>query len=100
MHTTSGWVYVVFIVHVHSQRIVGWHAQTSRGMELVRIPLRLALWEHDWTQHPVVAGELTQQSTPKNTRLVHPCRSLRAPATLTQTTRCCHDRLNSPHIPR
>ncbi|MBA4506193.1 DDE-type integrase/transposase/recombinase, partial [Corynebacterium sanguinis] len=27
--TGSGWVYVAFIVDVYSQRIVGWHAQTS-----------------------------------------------------------------------
>ena len=62
VHTASGWVYVAFIVDVYSQRIVGWHAQTSRGVELVRIPLRLALWERDRTQHPVVAGELTHHS--------------------------------------
>ncbi|WP_115324638.1 IS3 family transposase [Corynebacterium pilosum] len=62
VRTTSGWVYVAFIVDVYSQRIVGWHAQTSRGVELVRIPLRLALWERDRTQHPVVPGELTHHS--------------------------------------
>ena len=62
VRTNSGWVYVAFVVDVYSQRIVGWHAQTSRGVELVRIPLRLALWERDRTQHPVVAGELTHHS--------------------------------------
>lgn len=62
VHTASGWVYIAFIVDVYSQRIVGWHAQTSRGVELVRIPLRLALWERDRTQHPVVPGELTHHS--------------------------------------
>lgn len=60
VRTGSGWVCVAFIVDVYSQHIVGWHAQTSRGVESVRIPLRLALWERDRTQHPVVAGELTQ----------------------------------------
>lgn len=36
--TTSGWVYVAFIVDVFSQRIVAWHAQTSKGVELVGDP--------------------------------------------------------------
>lgn len=60
--TGSGWVYVAFIVDVYSQRIVGWHAQTSRGVELVRIPRYPALWERDRTQRPVVRGELTHHS--------------------------------------
>lgn len=29
--TTSGWVYVAFIVDVYSQRIVAWHAPDSQG---------------------------------------------------------------------
>ncbi len=35
--TNAGWVYVALIVDVYSQRIVAWHAQTSKGVELVRI---------------------------------------------------------------
>jgi putative transposase len=60
--TTSGWVYVAFIVDVFSQRIVSWHAQTSRGVELVRIPLRLALWERQRSDRPVVGDQLVHHS--------------------------------------
>lgn len=60
--TTSGWVYVAFIVDVYSQRIVAWHAQTSKGVELVRIPLRLALWERQRSDRPVVRDELVHHS--------------------------------------
>lgn len=45
-----------------SQRIVAWHAQTSKGVELVRIPLRLALWERKRSDHPVVREELVHHS--------------------------------------
>ncbi len=60
--TTAGWVYVAFIVDVFSQRIVAWHAQTSRGVELVRVPLRLALWERQRSDHPVTRDELVHHS--------------------------------------
>lgn len=43
--TWTGWVYIAFIVDVYSQRIVAWHAQTTKHVELVMIPLRMALWE-------------------------------------------------------
>ena len=60
--TNAGWVYVAFIVDVFSQRIVAWHAQTAKGVELVRIPLRLALWERKRSDHPVVRKELVHHS--------------------------------------
>ena len=60
--TTSGWVYVAFIVDVFSQRLVAWHAQTSKGVELVRIPLRLALWERRRGDHPVDRDRLIHHS--------------------------------------
>ena len=43
----AGWVYIAFIVDVFSQRIVAWHAQTSKHVDLVMIPLRMGLWERD-----------------------------------------------------
>ncbi|MGP5039578.1 transposase, partial [Corynebacterium variabile] len=51
-----------FIVDVFSQRIVAWHAQTSKGVELVRIPLRLALWERQRSDRPVVRDKLVHHS--------------------------------------
>lgn len=43
VRTWAGWVYVAFTLDVFSQRIVAWHAQTSKQVELVMIPLRLNL---------------------------------------------------------
>lgn len=56
--TWAGFVYVAFIVDVFAQRIVDWHAQTSKHIDLVMIPLRMALWERGRQGHPVTAGEL------------------------------------------
>lgn len=52
--TGAGWVYV----DVFSQRIVAWHAQTSKHTDLVMIPLRMALWERDRQGRPVGPGQL------------------------------------------
>ena len=59
--TWSGWVYVVFIVDVFSQRIVGivaWHAQTTKHVDLVLTPLRMAVWQREREGHPVEVGRL------------------------------------------
>jgi transposase InsO family protein len=37
-------VYVAFVVDVFAQRIVGWHAATTKVTDLVLTPLRIALW--------------------------------------------------------
>lgn len=60
--TWAGFVYVAFIVDVFAQRIVAWHASTSKATDLVMIPLRMALWERDREGHPTVAGELIHHS--------------------------------------
>lgn len=62
VRTWAGWVYVAFIVDVFSQRIVAWHAQTSKHTDLVMIPLRMALWERDRQGHPVGPGQLRHHS--------------------------------------
>lgn len=51
--TWAGFVYVAFIVDVFSQRIVAWHASTSKQTDLVMTPLRMALWQRDRDGHPV-----------------------------------------------
>lgn len=56
------WVYVAFIVDCFSQRIVGWHAQTSMHTDLVMTPLKMAIWERDRQGHPVQPGELIAHS--------------------------------------
>ncbi|SJM44090.1 Mobile element protein [Frigoribacterium sp. JB110] len=58
----AGWVYVAFILDVFSQRIVAWHAQTTKHTDLVMIPLRIALWERDRQGHPVQPNQLRAHS--------------------------------------
>ena len=62
VRTWAGWVYVAFILDVFSQRIVAWHAQTSKHTDLVMIPLRMALWERDRQGHTVEPGQLIHHS--------------------------------------
>jgi transposase InsO family protein len=58
----AGWVYVAFILDVYSQRIVAWHAQTTKHVELVMIPLRMALWERGRQGHPIQPRQLRAHS--------------------------------------
>lgn len=62
VRTWAGFVYVAFILDVFSQRIVAWHAATTKATDLVMIPLRMALWERDRQGRPAVAGELIHHS--------------------------------------
>ena len=62
VRTWAGWVYVAFILDVFSQRIVAWHAQTSKHVDLVMIPLRMALWERDRQGHPIQPKQLRTHS--------------------------------------
>lgn len=62
VRTWAGWVYVVFIIDVFSRRIVAWHASTSKTVDLVTIPLRMALWQRRREGHPVKAAELIHHS--------------------------------------
>ncbi len=62
VRTWAGWVYVAFILDVFSQRIVAWHAQTTKHTDLVMLPLRVALWERDRQGHPVGPGQLRHHS--------------------------------------
>lgn len=58
----AGFVYVAFIVDVFAQRIVAWHAATTKVVDLVMTPLRMALWQRGHEGHPTVAGELIHHS--------------------------------------
>ncbi|MBB2959038.1 hypothetical protein FHX72_003190 [Pseudoclavibacter helvolus] len=62
VRTWAGWVYVAFILDVFSQRIVAWHAQTGKHVDLVLTPLRLALWERERQGHPVGPQQLIHHS--------------------------------------
>jgi putative transposase len=54
----AGFCYVAFIVDVFAQRIVAWHASTSKTTDLVMTPLRMALWQRDREGSPTEPGEL------------------------------------------
>jgi transposase InsO family protein len=58
----AGFVYVAFIVDVFAQRIVAWHASTSKATDLVMTPLRMAVWQRDHEGHPTTAGALIHHS--------------------------------------
>lgn len=58
VRTWVGFSYVAFILDVFSQRIVAWHAATSKHTDLVMIPLRMAIWQRDREGHPTVPGQL------------------------------------------
>jgi len=58
VRTWAGFVYIAFILDVFAQRIVAWHAATTKQTDLVMIPLRMALWQRDREGHPTVPGEL------------------------------------------
>jgi len=58
----TGMGYVAFVVDVYAQRIVGWHAMSTRPAELVLLPLRMAAWARGQQGHPIVRGELVHHS--------------------------------------
>jgi putative transposase len=41
-----------------AQKIVAWHCATSKDVELVMTPLRMATWQRQREGRPVVAGQL------------------------------------------
>jgi putative transposase len=58
----AGFCYVAFIVDVFGQKIVAWHAATTKTTELVITPLRMALWQRDREGCPTQPGELIHHS--------------------------------------
>ena len=62
VRTWAGFVYVAFVLDCYSQKVVAWHAATSKTTPLVLTPLRIALWERDRAGHPVQPGELIAHS--------------------------------------
>ncbi|AXH97987.1 IS3 family transposase [Ornithinimicrobium avium] len=60
--TWAGFVYVAFILDVFSQRIVAWHAASTKHTDLVMIPLRMAIWQRERDGHPRVPGQLIHHS--------------------------------------
>jgi putative transposase len=51
--TWSGWVYVAFVMDVHSRRIVGWRCSTSLRTDLAADALEQGLWQRQRDGHQV-----------------------------------------------
>jgi putative transposase len=62
VRTWAGFAYVAFIVDVYAQRIVAWHAATSKATDLVMTPLRMAMWQREREGHPVGREQLIHHS--------------------------------------
>jgi transposase InsO family protein len=60
--TWAGFVYVAFVVDMFAQKIVGWHAATSKQTDLVLVPLRIAAWQRGRDGHPLQRGQLLHHS--------------------------------------
>jgi putative transposase len=58
----AGFCYVAFIVDVFAQRIVAWHAATTKTTDLVITPLRMALWQRGREDRPTRSGQLIHHS--------------------------------------
>ncbi|MCD9146177.1 IS3 family transposase [Streptomyces albireticuli] len=62
VRTYQSFTYVAFIVDCFSQKIVGWHASLTRDVELVDVPLRMALWRRSHEGTPVGRDQLIHHS--------------------------------------
>jgi putative transposase len=71
VRTWAGFVYVAFVVDVFSQAIVGWHAGTSKHVDLVLTCLRMATWRRDHDGHPVTAGLIHHSDAGSQYTAVH-----------------------------
>jgi transposase InsO family protein len=58
----AGFCYVAFIVDVFAQRVVAWHAATTKTTDLVMTPLRMALWQRGREGRPTAPGQLIHHS--------------------------------------
>jgi len=58
VRTWVGFVYAAFILDVFAQKIVAWNVAPTKAVELVDVPLRMALWQRGREGNPVVRGEL------------------------------------------
>ena len=62
VRTHTSFTYVAFVVDCFSQRIVGWNISTRRDVELVDVPVRMALWQRDRAGHRIEKGQLIAHS--------------------------------------
>ena len=58
VRTWVGFVYTAFILDVFAQKIVAWNVAATKAVELVDVPLRIALWQRGREGRPVLPGQL------------------------------------------
>lgn len=58
VRTWAGFVYVAFVLDVFAQRIVAWNIDSTKAVELVDVPVRMALWQRGREGNPIVPGQL------------------------------------------
>ena len=58
VRTWVGFVYVAFVLDVFAQRIVAWNVASSKAVELVDVPLRMALWQRGREGRPIERNQL------------------------------------------
>ena len=65
-----GFVYVAFVVDIFAQRIVGWHAATTKHTGLALTCLRMATWLREgWCRHAIFNLQLPLKKRWDETRL-------------------------------
>ena len=62
VRTWAGFTYVSFIVDVFAHKIIAWNAASSKDVNLVMTPLRMATWQRQREGHPIEPGELVGHS--------------------------------------
>ncbi|MFB7867962.1 transposase [Streptomyces sp. NPDC056069] len=62
VRTYQSFICVAFIVDCFSQKIVSRHASVKRDVELVDVPLRMALWRRGHEGTPIRRGQLIHHS--------------------------------------
>lgn len=71
VRTWAGFVYVAFVVDVHAQAIVGWHAMPTKRVDLVLTCLRMATWRRAHDGHPTAAGMIFHSDAGSQYTAVH-----------------------------
>jgi putative transposase len=77
VRTWAGFVYTAFVLVVFAQRIVAWNSVGTKAVELVDVPVRMALWQRGHEGHHVVRSELIGHADAGPTHLGHVHRSPR-----------------------
>lgn len=73
VRTWVGFVYVAFVLDVFAQRIVALNVASSKAVELVRVPLRMALWQRGREGRPIERDQLIGHADAGSRGIVKTC---------------------------